>query len=706
MTWARSHLAAAGRIAPALGRRLPSPVTVYAASVAVIPALYLAFLVLDQVPRVPWGDQVMLPCYLLAAMLVLGELRPLRVARADGDTDQVTVSTTFALALLLAGPLVFAMAVQALAVAVSDAWSGRQPLRAAFNVGQYLLTVAAARGAFSVLTGAPMLAPITTVQGGDVSAALIAGLVFFVVNNGTVAVAVAMQQGRSTFAVLLGDLKAQGLTSAILIGLAPLAAVAGGFSLLMLLLIALPLVGVQHNAWIAAQRQHEALHDALTGLPNRRLFRLRSERALELAEDAGGLVGVMLLDLDHFKDVNDTVGHHVGDAMLCEVARRVDQRRREEVTVARFGGDEFAVLVGPVADAEQVIELAQLISSRLREPIMVEGIRLVVQASIGIALSEPGATTETLLQQADVALYQAKENRGDVQVYRPEIDQNTLARLNLLADLNGESLPSGLELAFQPQIESATGRVVALEALMRWRHPVHGMIPPDVFIPLAENSGAIRSMSHTAIESALKTLRRLRDAGFDLSMAVNISARVLQNLEVPTWVEHLLMETAVPSGRLTIEVTESTLIADPRRALRVLQELREIGVRLSIDDFGTGYSSLSYLQRLRPDDLKVDKSFVTHMLVDENDEVIVSSIIELARGLGLTVVAEGVEDHETLTRLADLGCDRAQGFYIGRPMSEKQLLAWLRARTVSASAAGVAPGATVQPIVVTREIAS
>jgi diguanylate cyclase (GGDEF)-like protein len=656
-------------------------VTAYALTVSILPTLLFVHLIVVQFPHIPWRGTALLPCYLFAAMLVLGELRPLLVARSDGDTDQVTVSTTFALALVLTGPLAVAMLVQGLAVAASDIWGRRQPLRVAFNVGQYLFTLAAARAVFALLTGIPFQAPTTHLTSGDVLPALLAGVTFFAINNGAVAVAVALDQGRSALVVLAGDLRVQGLTSSILIGLAPVAAVLADHWLILLPLIALPLVGVQRSASIAAQRQHEALHDSLTGLPNRKLFRLRADRVLAGAGGPGSVVGVMLLDLDHFKDVNDTLGHHVGDGLLREVAVRITSALPAGVTVARLGGDEFVVLIGPVADAEAVTRLAQRISARLSEPIIAEGVRLGVQASIGIALStDHDASTDTMLQRADIALYLAKDNRGDVQVYRPEIDQNTLVRLNLLADLHTAAVNEEFELAFQPQIDTATGEVVSLEALMRWHHPVHGVVDPDVFIPLAENSGVIRQMSQSAIEGALGTLHRLRVQGHDLSMAVNLSARVLSNLEVPSWVERMLAQTSVDAALLTIEVTESTLIADPRRALRVLQELRQIGVRMAIDDFGTGYSSLSYLQRLRPDDLKVDKSFVTDMLTDENDAVIVRSIIELAHGLGLTVVAEGVEDGATLSMLAALHCDRAQGFHVARPMPEPQLLAWLNAR--------------------------
>ncbi|MBL8932441.1 MAG: diguanylate cyclase, partial [Kineosporiaceae bacterium] len=448
--------------------RPPEAVTVYAVAVVVVSVAVFAAVAIRQVPTVEWAGRAMVPCYLLAALLVLGELRPVHVTRADGDTDQVTVSTTFALALVLSGPLVFAMLVQGLAVAVSDAVGGRQRLRAAFNIGQYLFTLLAARAAFSLLTDVPLLAPTTVIQGGQLAITLVAGVVFFVVNNGAVAVAVALQAGRSALTVLAGDLRVQGLTSAILIGLAPVAAMAARTSALMLALAALPLVGVQRTATIAAQRHHEALHDGLTGLANRTLFRLRTERALDSARAGRGLVAVMLLDLDHFKDVNDTLGHHVGDGLLREVAARVSGERPAEATVARLGGDEFAVLVESAGSSEEVLDLAKRISAGLREPVIVDDVRIGIGASIGIALSnDHEATTDTMMRRADIALYQAKANRGDVQIYHPESDQNTLTRLALVADLTGAGVPDGFTMAFQPQIETQSGRVVALEALMR-----------------------------------------------------------------------------------------------------------------------------------------------------------------------------------------------------------------------------------------------
>ena len=662
--------------APAHGRAI----AIYTAAIVVVPMLLWAAVTATELTRIPWGSWEMVSRYLFAVLLLVGELRPLLLARSDGETDGITVSTTFAMALVLVGPLSLALLVQGVAVVADDVWKGRPARKIVFNLGQYLLTLAVARAVFSALSGHSFAGGLTQLAPRDLAAALLAGLAFFVVNNGAVAIVVALDHGQSAVENLRTDIREQVLTSGILIGLAPVAAVAADFSLWMLPLLVLPLVGVGHHAWIAALRQHEALHDGLTGLPNRALFRLRADRAVAQAGAGRGpaMVAVMLLDLDHFKEVNDTLGHHAGDRLLRMVAERVTAAVPASVTVARLGGDEFAVLVGSVTDPNLVIRLADRIAARLREPLVTEGVRLAVQASIGIALSgDHDASTDTLLQRADIALYRAKTNRGEAQVYRPEIDQHTVQRLSLLGDLHSAADNQEFEMVYQPQVDTATGRVVSVEALTRWNHPSHGVVSPDVFIPLAENTGLIRAMSRTAIEVALATVGTLRAAGHDLSIAVNVSARLLSDQQMPTWIAGLLMDSGVPSSQLTIEVTESSIMADPARATQVLADMRDLGVRLSIDDFGTGYSSLSYLRRLQPDELKVDRSFVTQMLSDENSAVIVRSTIDLGHSLGLSLVAEGVEDEPTFEALAQYGCDRIQGFHVARPMSAAALEPWL-----------------------------
>jgi diguanylate cyclase (GGDEF)-like protein len=663
-------------------------VVAYAMTVFLLGAAVLLTVMVLQLPDIPWTSWRMSTTYLLTILLFIGELRPLLVARGDGDTDRVTVSSTFALALVLTGPLFLAIVSQVLATGLDDFRKRRPPLVCAFNAGQYALTLAGARLVFAFAADVPVTGVETTFTRQEILPSLVAAVTFFVVNNGTVGGVVALNSGQRVLAVLREDIRVQGMASAILLGLAPITAVVGSFSLIMVPLMMLPLLGVQHNAWIAAQRQHEALHDGLTGLPNRELFRHRVERAIAGTRNGtAAVVAVMLLDLDHFKEVNDTLGHQVGDGLLREVAGRLIAAVPDEITVARLGGDEFAILVPAAAGVPAVTALAERVAGRLREPVVAEGVRIGVQASIGIALCpEHASTVQTLLQRADIALYRAKTNRGEIQLYRAEIDQHTVLRLSLLGDLHTAVDNEEFELLYQPQVDTTNGSVVAIEALMRWRHPAHGVISPDVFIPLAENTGVIAAMSRNAMESALATLALLRAGGHDLSMAVNVSARLLSDLELPRWISQMLLAASVPPGRLTIEVTESTITADPVRAMQVLHDLREIGVRLAVDDFGTGYSSLSYLRRLQPDELKVDKSFVLQMGADENSAVIVRSTVELGHGLGLSVVAEGVEDQDTYDALARLGADRIQGFHIARPMSGAALKSWLDAAVLRGTA--------------------
>jgi EAL domain-containing protein (putative c-di-GMP-specific phosphodiesterase class I) len=284
---------------------------------------------------------------------------------------------------------------------------------------------------------------------------------------------------------------------------------------------------------------------------------------------------------------------------------------------------------------------------------------------------------ESLLRRADIALYRAKRNRGEVQVYHPDIDQHTVQRLSLVGDLQAATQNDDFVLAYQPQVDSLSGRPVSVEALTRWWHPEHGAVSPDVFIPLAENSEMIATMTRRAVESALAAVQLLGADGYRVGVSVNLSARLLSDLELPHWLASYLRSARVAADRLTIEVTETAITADPVRAMKVLDDVRQLGVRISIDDFGTDYSSLSYLRRLQPDEIKIDKSFVLHMCNDENSAVIVRSTIDLAHRLGLEVVAEGVEDQPTYDALASLGCDRIQGYHIARPMAVAPLREWV-----------------------------
>ncbi len=425
------------------------------------------------------------------------------------------------------------------------------------------------------------------------------------------------------------------------------------------------------------RNEHLALHDALTDLPNRTLFADRVEQAIAFAERNQSTGAILVLDVDHFKDVNDTLGHHAGDRLLRDAAERLRAVVRSSDTVARLGGDEFAVLLNDVSDVDGATKVAEQIRAALAVPVELEGIDVEVEPSIGIVLfPEHGSTPDDLLQRADVAMYEAKREKTRFAVYSARRDEHTPRRLALLSEMRRAIEQKELLLHYQPIVDIGTGQVTGAEALARWQHPVHGLVPPGEFIPLAERTGLIRELTLYVLEAGLDQLSRWRRAGIDLTLSVNLSARNLLDRSLATTVARLLEAREVPPRRLQLELTENTIMRDPTRSLAVLSELRDLGVRLAVDDFGTGYSSLSYLKHLPVTELKIDRSFVMQMRTDESDERIVQSTIDLSRNLGLRVVAEGVEDGETLSRLGEIGCHDAQGFYLSRPLPAEAFAAW------------------------------
>ena len=663
-------------------RRTPVMLHLLVGATVVAGLACLLVTLLHQV-RDPGWAAVGLQCYLLAVFMLLSELWAIPVPRGDDTTDALTTSSTFATALVLIGPLGLALVVQAIAVAVDDRRHHRPARIMLFNIGQYLITLTATRIVYSIVSGEDVFALTTPFTRHHILAALVAGLTYFIVNNGLVALVVALASGLTLGEVLSDDVRFQFATSSILLGLAPVTAHAASLSVFMLPLLLLPLFGVLSNARISLNRHHDSLHDTLTGLPNREYFRRRTDKTLLTSAAAGQELAVMLFDLDHFKEINDTLGHQAGDEVIRQTAKRLVSCMPSDVMVARLGGDEFAAVVPHVTDRAALIALAGRVSDRLRDPLDIAGVRMVVRASIGIAMFPDHAdSVTTLLKHADTALYRAKANRGEVQVYRPDIESQTVESLGLLGDLH-QALDHGqLTLEFQPQLDARTGRVLGVEALCRWLHPRHGLVGPDTFIPLAENSGLIGPMSRWVLESSLAALARWREAGHHLTMAVNISARVLTDLDLPDQVEEMLRRYNVPASRLTIEITENTIMADPKRVAEVLGRLRLLGVRLAVDDYGTGFSSLSHLRRISVDELKIDRSFVLQMRTDDHSAVIVKSTVDMAHGLGLIVTAEGVEDLPTLNALRALGIDRIQGFHYSRPLTPLALDSWLDAGRV------------------------
>jgi diguanylate cyclase (GGDEF)-like protein len=423
--------------------------------------------------------------------------------------------------------------------------------------------------------------------------------------------------------------------------------------------------------------ERQALYDALTDLPNRALLRDRLRQAINAARRDGTRVAVLLVDLDQFKDVNDTLGHQSGDRLLVELGHRLRDRMRASDTVARLGGDEFAILAPTVADAVAARTVAETARAELARPFALDGLQLEVGSSVGIALfPDHGEDEEDLIRHADVAMYLAKERRSGLELYAAESDHYSPERLALVAELRGAIEREELELAYQPKVALGDGTLRSVEALIRWPHPTRGLLMPDVFIPLAEHTGLIRPLTRFVLTAALRQCREWQAAGLDVSVAVNLSARDLLDADLPDQVAALLERFGVDGSKLELELTESTFLADPVRARALLVRLSELGVALAIDDFGSGYSSLGYLKQLPIDVLKIDKSFVMAMDGDADDAAIVRSTIGLARNLGLSVVAEGVETDRVWHELASLGCTLAQGYFVGRPMPAAELEAW------------------------------
>jgi diguanylate cyclase (GGDEF)-like protein len=430
------------------------------------------------------------------------------------------------------------------------------------------------------------------------------------------------------------------------------------------------------NAQLVGRLRHDALHDALTGLPNRALFNTCVDDAVR-ARRPGTKLAVMLMDLDRFKEVNDTLGHHCGDQLLCEVGRRLEQVMPAGGAIARLGGDEFALLLPSIQDAEDAVTEARRVRALLEAPFMLGHMHVDVGGTIGIAVSpDHGEDPATLLQRADVAMYAAKSG-GGIEVYASERDHYSPRRLALLGELRDAIDHGQLVLHYQPKINVVTGAPVGAEALLRWPHPERGMIPPDEFVPIAEHTGVIRSLTLYVLRRALADCALWRTTGSEVGVAVNVSARNLLDLDLVDDLRALLAATELPANLLTLEITESSIMGDTSRTLHVLDDLAALGVRISIDDFGTGYSSLTYLKQLPVDEVKIDKSFVATMHTDPGDAAIVRSVIDLGANLGLTVVAEGVETDTALALLRELGCPLAQGYFVSRPVPLAAFTEWL-----------------------------
>jgi diguanylate cyclase (GGDEF)-like protein len=613
-----------------------------------------------------------------AACALLGELAPLKVY-TRGSEGETTTSTTFAFAMLIAGGAEAALAGLLLANLIADVIRRKPAHKIAFNMAQYSIAVLAAALVLGLLTDVPRDGQFHFAP-EDLPAILAAAVVFFIVNTSLVAAVLAMVEGVGILRYLVEDWLSQASTTGLMLGLSPVIVLAADYSLPLVTLLFLPLFAIHRGGRAAIAKEHQAVHDALTGLPNRVLFRDRTQQAIHAGLRSGTGCTVMLMDLNHFKEINDTLGHHQGDRLLQEVAARLRATVRASDTVARLGGDEFGILLHGTTAPEGATTVAETVLKRLREPFVVDATTLQIGGSIGLAwCPEHGADVETLIQRADIAMYAAKSMSSGYAVFERSQDHHSPRRLELAAALP-EAIDRGeLRLAYQPKADLRTGRIVGVEALARWEHPELGVVQPSEFVPIAEQTGLIIALTTAVLESALERVASWRSLGHDLSIAVNLSARSFLDARLADEIPELLAAHDLPSDCLELEITESMLMHDPSRAQVTLERLAGVGVGLSVDDFGTGYSSLAHLKRLPVDTIKIDKSFVLDMAVDEADEAIVRSTIELAHNLGLRVVAEGVESAETWMRLGALGCDLAQGFHLSRPLPAGGLIALLEA---------------------------
>lgn len=489
----------------------------------------------------------------------------------------------------------------------------------------------------------------------------------------------------------------QALVGVALLGISPLIVVVADRMPVLLPLFAVPLIALDSTLWIARARAEEQLRDPLTGLPNRQWLLERTWSALDHAERNGERAALVLIDLDRFRSVNDTLGHLAGDRLLLQIADRLRLALPRGAEAARLGGDEFAVLLPACDSPTRAQRVARTLVAALGSPLNLDGLTLVLEASAGVSVFPDHAVdAEGLLRRADVAMYEAKQDRSGVEVYEATRDGNTPDRLGLLGDLRRALDHGDVELHYQPKVRF-DGQVAGLEALLRWVHPERGRVSPEEFIAIAESSGLMPRLTEYVLETALAQVARWRAMGIEVPVAVNVSPRDVHTPGFAGSVAARLARHGVPPAALQLEITEHVLLEDPQRAADTLNGLTGHGVRMSLDDFGTGYSSLVHLRRLPVSELKIDRSFVARLVVDTEDAAIVRCTVDLAHSLGLLVVAEGVEDDETWERLRDLGCDAIQGWLVAAAMPPEETTAWLRIRAKSGWRRGEAPAPAPTP---------
>jgi diguanylate cyclase (GGDEF)-like protein len=615
--------------------------------------------------------------WMLLAMIIVGELRPI------STSDQLTASGSsaslpFSFALVIMTGLPVAAVIQGLASALVGAVRGAAAHRVGFTIAQYILGFGAADAVLRLLR--PEAAALAWIprSGLDLLAVAAAAASYFLVTQVLNASALAMHQRRPLRKLLLGGLWHRIFTGSVLLSLSPLVVAALAHSLWLVLLFLFPLAALHSSAILSVKREHQANHDELTGLANRTLLTERALSCLEEARHSRECVGLLLLDLDRFKEVNDTLGHPTGDRLLKAVAQRLGQSVRPGDLVARLGGDEFAVLLPRVRDATSAREVAARLRVALAEPIRLDGMDFDLEASVGIALyPDHAGDFELLIQRADVAMYVAKTRRTGVEAYNAQKDHNSTARISLFSEMRRALVDDELEMFYQPTVHLADHRPVGLEALVRWRHPRRGLLTPTDFIPVVEQSYMVRAFTREVLTQTLSQVARWWESGLRLPVAINLCARELLDPTLSEVIAAAMRRHGVPPEAVRLEVSERILVTEYAAVLPTLTSLSDLGLKLSLDDFGTGHFVLSHLQRLPVDEIKIDSTFASRVVDAPGGHAIVVSVVDLMAALGLRVVAEGVENVQVADALRGIGCYAAQGTYFSRPLAAKEVPAWV-----------------------------
>ena len=640
------------------------------------------------------GDAT-LAFWMIAGLLFLFEFFPVIIG-GGYDSEGVATSDAFVFATLyLFGPWT-AIALISAATLGSEIAKRKASWKVPYNIGNFALSVGSA-ALFMVVARTingepiPSLAdPLNGLTPADLPWIVAGWLSFFFVNN--TLFSMLADPGRTFADDFFEDFGYWFFTNLAVLAVAPLVVFVSAEPIYLPLLL-LPLYAVRKTASISREKEHQSLHDSLTGLPNRKMILTELGDRLDAARRRQGSIGFCLLDLDRFKEVNDTLGHQVGDRLLAVVAQRIEGALRPNDLVARLGGDEFAILLDPVRNAEAAVEVAHRVRKALTRPFHVEGMLFELEASVGVAVfPEHGDDVDSIVRRADVAMYLAKEERTGVEVYVADRDHNSASRLALLGGLRSALENGDLRVHFQPKVSLSTGSVVGVEALVRWHHPQRGLVMPDEFIPMAEHSGLMAPLTEHVIDESLAQVATWCRAGLEVPVAVNVSMRDLGGRDLVGVVARALERHNLPASMLLLELTERVLTRDSGEVNATLNALRRLGVAASLDDFGTGYSSMVLLKRLPIAEIKIDRSFVSRLTADPGDVTIVASIIDLAHGLGMTAVAEGVESQQVCDVLRDLGCDAVQGWYVSRPLDADNATAWLLSHPSQQPVLRVVPG--------------